>query len=59
MVKQPVVVVGGVVWVDIWLYRANAPLATFTQPENIELTVVAAVVFNKGMLVKPVQFWNS
>jgi len=49
---------GGVACVDIWLYNANAPLATFTQLSNIEATFVALDVLYNGTLVSAVQPLN-
>ena len=49
---------GGVVCVDIWLYNANAPLATFTQLSNIEATFVALDVLYNGTRVSALQLLN-
>ena len=48
-------------WTDcdeIWLYRSNAPVSTFTQPSNIPPTLVAAEVSSNGTCVIEVQLWH-
>lgn len=49
---------GGVDWLDIWLYRSNAPDSTLTHPEKHQSTDVALLVLYNGTALSAVQFLN-